>query len=76
MPRNGNCYDNCVIEIFFDTMKNEMFYGQNMSLNHQMSLNKRYRNMEYYNNKRITTKLKGLTPTMYRHQSFNPVQSI
>lgn len=34
MPRNGNCYDNCVIEIFFDTMKNEMLYGQNMSLNH------------------------------------------
>ena len=27
MPRNGNCYDNCVIEIFFDTMKNEMLYG-------------------------------------------------
>lgn len=27
MPRKGNCYDNCVIEIFFKTMKNEMFYG-------------------------------------------------
>ena len=27
MSRKGNCYDNCVIEIFFKTMKNEMFYG-------------------------------------------------
>ena len=29
--------------------------------------------IEYYNNKRICTKLKGLTPTMFRHQSLNLV---
>lgn len=33
MSRKGNCYDNCVIEIFFGTMKNEMFMGMNMNLN-------------------------------------------
>ena len=29
--------------------------------------------IDYYNNKRISTKLKGLTPIMYRHQSNNNV---
>ena len=32
-----------------------------------------YEYINYYNNKRIMTKLKGLTPTMYRHQSNNQV---
>lgn len=27
--------------------------------------------IHYYNNERITLKLKGLTPTQYRNQSFN-----
>ena len=29
--------------------------------------------ISYYNNQRITTKLKGLTPIKYRHQSINNV---
>lgn len=29
--------------------------------------------IDYYNNKRISTKLKGLTPIMYRHQSLKAV---
>ncbi len=45
MSRKGNCYDNYVIEIFFET----------------------------YNNQRIMTKLNGLTPITYRHQSINQV---
>ena len=27
MSRKGNCLDNCIMESFFATMKNEMFYG-------------------------------------------------
>ena len=27
MSRKGNCLDNCVMENFFEKMKNEMFYG-------------------------------------------------
>ena len=27
MSRKGNCLDNCIMESFFGTMKNEMFYG-------------------------------------------------
>ena len=74
MSRKGNCYDNCVIEIFFGTMKNEMFYGHEYefeSLDELEIAMKEY--IEYYNNKRISTKLKGLTPIMYRHQSLNQV---
>ena len=67
MSRKGNCYDNCVMEIFFGTMKNEMFYGHEYefeSLDELEIAMKEY--IEYYNNKRISTKLKGLTPIMYR----------
>ena len=27
MPRKENCIDNCIMESFFGTLKNEMFYG-------------------------------------------------
>ena len=27
MPRKGNCIDNCIMESFFGTLKNEMFSG-------------------------------------------------
>lgn len=27
MSRKRNCLDNCIMESFFGTMKNEMFYG-------------------------------------------------
>lgn len=26
MSRKGNCYDNCIMETFFDRLKNEMLY--------------------------------------------------
>lgn len=70
MSRKGNCYDNCVIEIFFGTMKNEMFYGHEYEFESLDDLEKAmHEYIDYYNNKRISTKLKGLTPIMYRHQS-------
>lgn len=70
MSRLGNVLDNGLIENFFSIMKSEMFYGQEGS----------YKNMEelkvaideyidYYNNRRIKLKLKGLTPAEYRNQS-------
>lgn len=74
MSRKGNCYDNCVMEIFFGTMKNEMFYGHEYEFESLDELEKAmHEYIDYYNNKRIRTKLKGLTPTMYRHQSLNLV---
>ena len=70
MSRKGNSLDNGLMESFFGIIKTEMFYGQE----------KNYRNIEelklaieeyidYYNNKRIKVKLKGLTPASYRNQS-------
>lgn len=65
MPRKGNCYDNCVMEIFFGTMKNEMFYGHKYEFESLDELEKAMNDyIDYYNNKRIIKKLKGLTPDM------------
>ena len=74
MSRKGNCYDNCAIEIFFGTMKNELFYGHEYEFETLKDLEKAmHEYISYYNNQRITTKLKGLTPIKYRHQSLNNV---
>ncbi len=70
MSRKGNCLDNCVMENFFGKMKNEMFYGHEYEFT---SLDQLQKSMEeyinYYNNERIQTKLKGLTPCQARSQA-------
>ena len=66
MSRKGNCYDNCVIEIFIGTMKNEMFYGHEYEFETLEDLEKAmHEYISYYNNQRITTKLKRLTPISF-----------
>lgn len=68
MSRKGNCLDNSVMENFFGRMKVEMYYGEEFnSLNHL--INEIHEYINYYNNKRIKVKLKGLTPVEYRNQS-------
>lgn len=70
MSRKGNCLDNSPIENFFGKMKNEMFYGHEFeftTLNELQVAMEDY--IDYHNNQRITTKLKGLTPVQYRNQS-------
>ena len=70
MSRKGNCLDNSPMENFFGKMKNEMFYGYEYTFNTLEELKKEMENyISYYNNQRITTKLKGLTPVEYRNQS-------
>lgn len=70
MSRKGNCMDNALMENFFGIMKNEMFYGNEAEFE---TLDDLRLAMEeyilYYNTKRITEKLKGLTPVGYRCQS-------
>lgn len=70
MSRKGNCLDNCVMENFFGKMKNEMFYGHEYEFK---TLDELQTAMEdyiyYYNNERIQTKLKGLTPCQARNQA-------
>lgn len=72
MSRKGNCLDNSPMENFFGKLKNEMFYGNEhkfKTLNQLELAIKEY--IHYYNNERITVKLKGLTPVQFRNQSFN-----
>jgi putative transposase len=68
MSRKGNCYDNAVIENFFGIMKSEFLYLKEFeSIEHFKQELAKYIN--YYNNKRIKAKLKGLSPVQYRVQT-------
>lgn len=70
MSRKGNCLDNSIIENFFGRMKTEMFYGLKYdSIDELKEAIHDY--IYYYNNKRIKSKLKGLSPIEYRTQSYS-----
>ena len=65
MSRKGNCYDNAVMENFFGIMKSELLYLKEFnSVEHFKQELEEY--IEYYNHKRIKTKLKGMSPVKYR----------
>ena len=71
MSRKGNSLDNGMMESFFGILKSEMFYGYEntfKSLNQLEQAIVDY--IDYYNNKRIKVKLKGLSPVQYRTKSF------
>lgn len=71
MSRKGNCLDNSLMENFFGIMKNEMFYGHEYEFKTLQDLeNAITQYIEYYNNKRISVKNKGLSPIAFRKQSF------
>ncbi|OME73307.1 hypothetical protein BSK65_05860 [Paenibacillus odorifer] len=60
MSRKGNCYDNAVIENFFGIIKSEFLYLKEFeSIAHFKQELLNY--IDYYNNKRIKAKLKGLS---------------
>lgn len=70
MSRKGNCLDNAPMENFFGIMKKEMFIGKEYTFKSLEELELAiHEYIEYYNNKRISLKLKGLTPVQYRNQS-------
>ena len=68
MSGKGNCYDNAVIENFFGILKSEMFYCNKFETIEDF-MNEVDKYIDYYNNKRIKGKLKGLSPVQYRIQS-------
>jgi len=68
MSRKGNCLDNAVIENFFGILKTEMFYGNKFDSAEQL-IEEIENYIDYYNNRRIKAKLKGLSPVQYRIQS-------
>ena len=71
MSRKGNSPDNGMMESFFGNLKSELFYDYEKSfksLEHLEQAIMEY--IDYYNNKRIKVKLKGLSPVQYRTKSF------
>ena len=68
MSRKGNCLDNAVMENFFGLLKSELLYLQEFdSMEHFKQELMEY--LDYYNNRRIKVKLKGLPPTLHRQQA-------
>ena len=68
MSRKGNCLDNSVMENFFGRLKTEMFIGETFS-----SVEDFQQKLEeyicYFNNERVSLKLKGMSPVQYRTHS-------
>ena len=70
MSRKGNCLDNAVIENFFGLFKRELLYLQEFqSMEHFEQELIEY--LDYYNNRRIKAKRKGLPPAIYRQQALS-----
>ena len=70
MSRKGNCLDNAVIENFFGLLKSELLYLQTFeSMEHFKQELVDY--LDYYNNRRIKAKLKGLPPAIHRLQALS-----
>lgn len=68
MSRKGNCLDNAVMENFFGLLKSELLYLQEFqSMEHFKQELVDY--LDYYNNRRIKAKLKGLPPAIHRQQA-------
>ena len=72
MSRKGNCLDNSVMENWFGIMKSELLYP-NKYKDAELFKKDLIDYIEYYNNRRIKLKLKGLSPVEYRTKSFRSV---
>ena len=70
MSRKGNCLDNAVMENFFGLLKSELLYLQEFeSVEHFKQELLDY--LDYYNNRRIKSKRKGLPPAIHRQQALS-----
>jgi transposase InsO family protein len=65
ISKKGNCLDNAIIENFFGIMKSELLYTQKFESDEEF-IKALEEYIEYYNNKRIKTKLNGKSPVQYR----------
>ena len=65
MSRKGNCLDNAMAENFFGIMKSELLYAEKFeSADTFIMALEEY--IDYYNNIRIKSRLKGKSPVQYR----------
>ena len=65
MSRKGNCLDNSMMENFFGIMKSELLYAEKFE-SPQAFIKALEEYIDYYNNKRIKSRLKGKSPVQYR----------
>ena len=68
MSRKGNCMDNGIMENFFGRLKVEMYYGEKFE-SPRGFIEKLKEYIHYYNNERISLKLKGMSPVQFRTHS-------
>lgn len=64
MSRKGNCMDNGAMENFFGRLKVEMFYGEKFETVDEF-VHRLRKYIDYWNNERISLKLKGMSPVGY-----------
>ena len=67
MSRKGNYLDNAIMENFFGLLKSELLYLRTFESLEEFQVE--LENYIDYYNKRIKSKLKGLSPVQYRLQS-------
>ena len=65
MSRKGNCMDNGAMENFFGRLKVEMFYSEKFETVDEF-VHRLREYIDYWNNERISLKLKGMSPVQYR----------
>ena len=71
MSRKVNRPDNGMMESFFEILKSEIFYGYEKTFHSLEQLEQTIVDyIDYYNNKLIKVKLKGLISVQYRNKSF------
>ena len=70
MSRKGNCLDNAVMENFFGLLKSELLYLKEFDSLEQFK-QELIEYLDYYNNRRIKAKLKGLPPALHRKQALD-----
>ena len=65
MSRKGNCLDNAMAENFFGIMKSELLYAEKFE-SPEAFIKALNEYIDYYNNKRIKSRLNGKSPVQYR----------
>ena len=65
MSRKGNCLDNAMIENFFGIMKSELLYAEKFDSS-EAFITALDEYIDYYNNRRIKSRLNGMSPVKYR----------
>lgn len=68
MSRKGNCHDNASMESFFGVLKSECFHTRKFTSIAELK-ETLVAYVRYYNTKRISLRLGGLSPVQYRRQA-------